>query len=286
MKAKILLTAIALLALVAATALAATGSNLNQNIDQSANQVIRGSAINNSTIDQSIMQGANQNIQGTGLGGNVNADQNIGQNAGQSIQGSNIRDSTVSQGIMQGAAQNIAGTGTGTNASFTSSQNIAQGANQSLQGVSLSNASLSQSIIQGANQSLSWNNQNYFTMNNQTITMTADQRSLLMTRTEDFLASYPSNRMFIMPLADLTAFNAAGRADVAVLNVGLGAIPTMFSALPVINIPLNQLPARIGEIPMGSTIAVISDNDMISATAATLLRMQGYNAWAVNTGVC
>jgi hypothetical protein len=262
MKAKILLTAIALLALVVATALAATGSNVNQNIDQSANQVIGGLAINNSTINQSIMQNANQNIQGTGLGGNVNADQNIGQSAGQSIQGSNIRDSTVSQGIMQGAAQNIAGTETG------------------------ANASLSQSIIQGANQSFFWNSQNYFTMNNQTITMTADQRSLLMTRTEDFLASYPSNRMFIMPLADLNAFNAAGRTDVVVLNAGFGTIPTMFSALPVINIPLNQLPARIGEIPTGSTIAVISDNDMISATAATLLRMQGYNAWAVNTGVC
>jgi hypothetical protein len=249
---------------VTATALAATGSSVNQNIDQSANQVLSGSAINNSTINQGIMQNANQNAQGTGLGSNVSASQNIGQSADQSIQGSSIRDSTVSQGISQGAAQNIAGTGMGTNASFASSQNIAQ----------------------GANQSFSWNNQNYFTMNNQTITMTADQRSLLMTRTEDFLASYPNNRMYIMPLADLNAFNAVGRTDVAVLNVGFGAIPSMLSALPVINIPLNQLPARIGEIPAGSTIAVISDNDMLSATAATLLRMQGYNAWAVNTGAC
>jgi hypothetical protein len=271
---------------VTATALAATGSSVNQNIDQSANQVLSGSAINNSTINQGIMQNANQNAQGTGLGSSVSASQNIGQSADQSIQGSSIRDSTVSQGISQGAAQNIAGTGMGTNASFASSQNIAQGANQSLQGVSLSNASLSQSIVQGANQSFSWNNQNYFTMNNQTITMTVDQRSLLMTRTEDFLASYPSNRMYIMPLADLDAFNAAGRTDVVVLNAGFGAVPSTFSALPVINIPLNQLPARIGEIPAGSTIAVISDNDMLSATAATLLRMQGYNAWAVNTGVC
>ncbi len=284
MKAKISLTAIALLALLAATALAAIESNVNQNIDQSASQVIRGSTINNSTINQSIVQRANQNAQGAGLGSNVNANQNIDQSASQSIHDSNIRDSTVSQGIAQGAAQSVGGTGT--NASFASRQNIAQGANQSLQGVSLWNSSLSQSIVQGSNQSFTWNNQSYFTMNDQTITMTADQRSLLMTRTEDFLALYPNNRMYIMPLADLNAFNAAGRRDVVVLNVGFGAIPITFSALPVINIPLNQLPARIGEIPVGSTIAVISDNDMSSATAATLLRMQGYNAWAVNTGVC
>jgi len=262
MKAKISLIAIALLALLMATALATIESNVNQNIDQSASQVIRGSTINNSMINQSIAQSANQNAQGTGLGSNVNANQNIDQSASQSIQGSNIRDSTVSQGIAQGAAQNTAGTGT--NASIASRQSIAQ----------------------GSNQSFTWNNQSYFTMNDQTVTMTADQRSLLMTRTEDFLALYPSNRMYIMPLADLNAFNAAGRSDVVVLNVGFGAIPITFSALPVINIPLNQLPARIGEIPVGRTIAVISDNDMSSATAATLLRMQGYNAWAVNTGVC
>ncbi len=281
MKAKISLTAIALLVLLAATALAAIESNVNQNIDQSASQVIKGSAINNSTINQSIAQRANQNARGAELGSNVNANRNIDQSASQSIQDSNIRDSTVSQRIAQGAAQSVGGTGTN-----ASRQNIAQGANQSLQGVSLWNSSLSQSIVQGSNQSFTWNNRSYFTMNDQTITMTADQRSLLMTRTEDFLASYPNNRMYIMPLADLNAFNAAGRRDVVVLNVGFGAIPTTFSALPVINIPLNQLPARIGEIPVGSTIAVISDNDMSSATAATLLRMQGYNAWAVNTGVC
>ncbi len=169
---------------------------------------------------------------------------------------------------------------------FASSQNVAQTANQSLQGVSLWNASLSQNIFQVANQSFTWNNQNYFTMNDQTVTMTANQRAALMPSITDFLVFYPNNRMYIMPLADLNAFNAAGRRDVAVLNVGFGAIPFTFSSLPLITIPLNQLAARIGEIPLGTTIAVIGDNDMASATAATLLRMQGYDAWAVRTGTC
>jgi rhodanese-related sulfurtransferase len=150
------------------------------------------------------------------------------------------------------------------------------------------NASLSssQNIDQGANQSFAWNDQNYFVMNNQTATMTADQRTALMARTEDFIAAYPANRMFIMPLNDLNAFDTSGRGDVVVLNAGFGPVPLSFRSLPVLNIPLNQLTARMGEMPTGSTIAVISDSDMASATAATLLRMQGYNAWAVNTGAC
>jgi hypothetical protein len=284
MKAKFYLTVVSLLMLLTSAAMAATGPNVSQNIDQNANQVIRGSVINNSTINQSISQRANQNFLGTGLGGNINSNQNIDQSAGQSIQGSNIRDSTISQGIVQGAAQNTGGLQT--NASLSFSQNIGQEANQSLQGVSLWNASLSQNIVQGANQSIAWSNQSYFVMNDQTVTMTADQRAALMARTNDFISTYPNNRMYIMPLVDLNAFNTAGRGDVVVLNVGFGAIPLRFSSLPVINIPLNQLTARIGEIPTGSTIAVISGNDMTSATAATLLRMQGYNAWAVNTGAC
>jgi len=284
MQDKIYLTVISLFMLLTAAALAATGPNVNQNIDQNANQVIRGSVINNSTINQSVSQGAGQSIGALGTSGSLVTRQNIGQGAVQEIQGSIVSDSTVSQGIAQGASQTAGGMGT--NASLSSRQNIGQGANQSLVGVSLWNASLSQSIVQGANQSFTWSDQNYFVMNNQTVTMTSDQRAALMMRTNDFITAYPSNRMYIMPLSDLNAFNAAGRGDVVVLNVGFGPVPLSFSNLPVVNIPLNQLTARMGEIPMGSTIAVISDSDMVSATAATLLRMQGYNAWAVNTGAC
>lgn len=284
MKSRISFTAIVLLALMTPAALAAMGPNINQNIDQSASQIISGSTINNSTINQSIAQTAGQSAVGTGFGSNVNADQNIDQGASQSIQGSSIIGSSVGQMIDQGASRTARGIGNATG--FTSSQNVAQTANQSLQGISLSNASLSQNIIQGANQSFTWNNQSYFTMNDQTITMTANQRAALMPSINDFLVSYPNNRMFIMPLTDLSAFNDAGRRDVTVLNVGFGAIPYGFSSLPLITIPINQLAARIGEIPLGTTIAVMGDNDMASATAATLLRMQGYNAWAVRTGTC
>jgi hypothetical protein len=284
MKAKIYLTLISLLMLLTATALAATGPIANQNIDQNADQIIRGPVINNSTINQSIAQRANQNFLVTGTGGSANVNQGIGQSADQSIAGSNIRDSTISQGTVQGAGQSIGALGT--NGSLITRQNIGQGAAQSIQGSNVSDSTVSQGIAQGANQSFAWSDQNYFVMNNQTVTMTADQRAALMTRTNDFITALPGNRMFIMPLNDLNAFNTAGRGDVAVLNAGFGPVPLSFSNLPIINIPLNQLTARMGEIPMGSTIAVISDSDMASATAATLLRMQGYNAWAVNTGAC
>lgn len=329
MKIKLLLTVPLLLALLisaATAALAIGGSNVNQNIGQSANQGISGSMINNSTLNQSIGQQASQNAQGMGLG---SANQNIGQNAGQSIQGStisgssvsqsttqgatqniagqgmnnsftsgqsiaqgagqsiqgsNISGSSVSQGISQGAAQNIAGQGMTGN--LSSSQNIAQGANQSIQGITLINGSISQSINQNAFQNITWNNQNYFTTVQQMASMTAEQRAALATSAQNFLALAPSMRTFIMPLADLNALNTARSSDVAILNVGTNPIPITTGALQVINIPLSQLSSSLSAIPTGKAIAVVSNSDMESAIAATLLRMQGYNAWAVRTGIC
>lgn len=277
MKAKISFTAIVLLVLMTSAAMAAIGENINQSISQSASQNIEGSTIIGSSVNQGIVQGASQGTFGTGTNASFGSNQNINQNAAQNIQGSNINGSSVNQMIGQGAAQTIEGIGN--NTGFASSQNIAQGANQNLQGVSLFNASLNQNIAQSANQS-------YFTMNNQPAAMTEEQRAALMPAINDFLASYPNNRMFIMPMEDLDAFNAAGRRDVVILNVGSGAIPSSFSSLPLITIPIDQLAVRANEIPLGAAIAVIGDNDMASATAATLLRMQGFNAWAVKTGIC
>ncbi len=258
------------------------GSSTNQNIDQSAGQSIQGSSISGSAISQGIDQGSAQNIAGPWTNESLATRQNIGQEAFQGIQGSNVSDSTVGQSISQGASQ--AAGGVGTNASLSSSQNVEQGANQSLQGTTLWNASLSQSIAQGANQSISLSNLSYFVVNNQTALMTAEQRAAVAESANNVASGYPNNGMYIMPISDLIALNAADRGDLVVLNVGTGALPMGFSNLPVINIPLNQLTVGIGEIPVGMTIVVISDNDMVSAAAATLLRMQGFNAWAVDTG--
>lgn len=277
MKAKISFTAIVLLVLMTSAATAAIGENINQSISQSASQNIQGSTIIGSSVNQGIAQGASQNAMGTGTNASFASNQNINQNAAQNIQGTNITGSSVSQMIGQGASQNSAGIGN--NTGFVSGQNIVQGANQNLQGVSLFNASLNQNIAQSANQS-------YFVMNNQPSAMTAEQRAALMPGINSFIASYPSNRMFIMPMEDLNAFNAAGRRDVVILNVGSGQIPNRLSSLPIITIPLNQLAERTSEIPLGIAIAVMGTNDMESATAATLLRMQGFNAWAVKTGIC
>lgn len=277
MKAKISFTAIMLLVLLTSAAMAAIGENINQSVAQSASQNIQGSTIIGSSVNQGIAQGASQGAFGAGTNASFASNQNIDQNAAQSIQGSNINGSSVNQMIGQDAAQTSAGIGN--NTGFASSQNIAQGANQSLQGVSLFNASLNQNIAQSANQS-------YFTMNNQAATMTAEQRAALMPGINDFLASYPNNGMFIMPMEDLNAFNDAGRRDVVILNVGSGIVPNRLSSLPLITIPLTQLAERTSEIPLGTAIAVMGTDDMESATAATLLRMQGYNAWAVKTGIC
>ncbi len=89
-----------------------------------------------------------------------------------------------------------------------------------------------------------------------------------------------------MPMSDLNSFNDAGRRDVTILNVGSGEVPSRLSTLHRVNIPFNELTARESEIPTGTAIAVMGDNDVASAIAATLLRMQGYNAWAVRTGIC
>lgn len=53
MKTKVFVTTLVLLALFAVTAMAALGPQMDQNIVQGANQVIKGPMVNNSTINQS-----------------------------------------------------------------------------------------------------------------------------------------------------------------------------------------------------------------------------------------
>lgn len=122
-------------------------------------------------------------------------------------------------------------------------------------------------------------------MNTQKIAVTSEQQTILVTRTDDFLTSFPNMRMFIMPFVDLEGFESAGRADLVILNVGSQPNPGMNFA-SIINIPLVQLTTRINEVPIGKTIAVFGDDDMESATGMTLLRLQGFNAWARRTGIC
>lgn len=92
-------------------------------------------------------------------------------------------------------------------------------------------------------------------------------------------------RMYIMPVADLQQFVTAGRTDVVVVDVSLSGAPVSGFSNAIV-IPLNQLTTRISEIPAGKTIAVVSDDDIVSAEAMTILRLQGFNAWVVKTGVC
>lgn len=292
MKTKIFATMLVLFALFTAVGFAATSSN--QNAMQNSNQAVMGSAINNSTINQSAMQKSNQNSNGVMPTG-PNANLKTAQNASQGVQGSNLINSTVNQNTMQKSNQNVSsmnsvspivnknsqGMPTGPNVNLNTSQN----ASQSVQGSNLINSTVNQNLVQNSNQNVTWNVQNYFVMNTQKVSVTSEQQTVIVTRTQDFLTSFPRMREFIMPLVDLEGFESAGRADVVILNVG--SIPNpRISFAGIINIPLIQLTARINEIPIGRTIAVFGDNDIESATGMTLLRLQGFNAWAVRTGVC
>lgn len=271
MKIKVLLTALILLTLFSAAALAAIGPAINQDIGQSSNQAVSG-RINNSTVNQSTAQMANQNVQGRP--GSTAVNQNIGQASNQGVQGT-ISNTAVNQTTAQNAGQNIQGAMQG---NVAVNQGTTQTGNQSVQGT-ISNTTINQNLVQSSNQSI------YFITNTQPVTITSEQKTILGTTTEQFLTSFPSMRMFIMPVADLQQFVTAGRADVVVVDVSLSGTPVAGFPNAII-IPLNQLANRINEIPTGRTIAVVSDSDMISAEAMTILRMQGFNAWAVKTGVC
>lgn len=281
MKIKIFLVALVLLALFTVAAMAALNPQMNQNIAQEANQAVNGSMTNNLTINQNTEQNANQNALGPDLI-SPGVNQNTGQSANQSITGSSMNNSVLNQSITQKANQNVQGPGLG---GPTINQSSGQSSNQTIQNANLNNSTINQNLVQNTNQNISWNVQNYFVMNSQTVTITSEQETVLSSRAQDFLVSFPRMRMFIMPLADLNGFEASRRADVAVLNVGSMPNPKV-SFIGVINVPLGQLIDRIDEIPLDRTIAVVGDDDMESAIGMTILRLRGFNAWAVRLGIC
>lgn len=275
MKAKIILTVLMLCALSAIFASAqivnqginqdanqvAAGGNVNQNINQLANQ--QAFATNNTTVNQTLNQRARQMAAGFG-----NVSQGINQTGGQFAAGGN-----VSQGIDQTGTQ------------FAAGGNVSQGINQT--GMQFAaGGNVSQNIYQNATQTASWNVQNYYTVA-QMAELTTEQRTAVTTRAQDFLVLYPQGRAFVMPVADFQAIAAQGTQEIVVLDVsaqGNAPIPAGFEG--VIRIPLADLANSISSVPANAAVAVISDNDVNSAVAMTLMRMYGYNAWILPVGNC
>lgn len=293
MNAKIIIIVMMLSAVLAATASAqgvtqgitqnanqfAGGANVNQNINQNANQHALG--FNNTTVNQTLNQRAKQVALGTGkinqsigqagnqyaTGGNVN--QNIGQTGNQLAAGGN-----VNQNLNQSAGQTAIGAG-------NVSQNIGQTGNQYAAG-----GNVNQNINQNANQTAISNAQYYFTMPERR-ELTTEERTTITSRAENFLVLYPQYRAFIMPVYDFQTIVTQRVGTIVVLDVsanGNAVIPAGYSN--IIRIPLANLANNVASIPAGTTVAVISDNDINSAVAMTLLRMYGYNAWMIPVGVC
>lgn len=212
-------------------------------------------------VNQGTTQSAGQ------VAGGANVDQNINQTGRQFAAGGN-----VSQGINQTGTQ------------FAAGGNVSQGINQT--GMQFAaGGNVTQNIYQNATQT-TWNVQNYLTTT-QMVEITSEQRTVIASRAEDFLVLYPQSRAFVMPVADFQTIVAQGAQEIVILDVsaqGNALIPTGFEG--VIRIPLADLANSISSVPAGAAVAVISDNDVNSAVAMTLLRMYGYNAWILPVGNC
>lgn len=237
------------------------------------------------TVNQDTTQGANQ-VAGVSNGADV--DQNINQRANQQAFAAN--NTTINQTLNQRAQQiaigsgNVSQTTDQSGSQFASGGNASQNINQT--GYQYATGSnITQNIYQNASQT-TWNIQNYFTTE-QRVELTSEQRMIITTRAEDFLVLYPQSRAFVMPITDFQTIVAEGNENLIVLDVsatGTATIPAGFDS--VIRIPLADLANRIESIPADATVVVISDNDVNSAVAMTLLRMYGYNAWILPVGSC
>jgi hypothetical protein len=280
MKALISLALLVLFTVLASAAMA-QGVTSGQNIYQSANNsaLLYGNA---SSVNQSNVQNATQNAQ---INGNASLNQNASQIANQNAQiyGNASLNQSTSQMANQ-SAQVYGYAGSNQTAPQSTNQAVSQNASQVAQ--ASGNASTSQSITQNAYQNMTWNIQNYW-INNQTTTVTTEQRSILEVRTDQFLTDYSNMRMYIMPFADFRTVYAQRGTQVFVLDVSSGNIAASTGMFPgAVWIPLTSLASRLSEIPAVATVAVISDSDIDSAVAVTMLRMYGYNAWIVPSGVC
>ncbi|MFB3764440.1 MAG: rhodanese-like domain-containing protein [Methanotrichaceae archaeon] len=276
-------TAILILVLIAAMAIPALAANGNatgqnsQSIMQTASQSAQAAG-NNNAINQNIGQTANQAAYGQS--GNAGTNGTIGTTG---------TTSTVTAGNVPGTSNN-----TGTVGSTDSSQSIGQNANQSVFG-SMGNGSVNQGITQSAgqyangtgvnqnigqnaNQTVTWSLENYSNTTG-TTPLTSEERTLMGARAGQFFTNYPTMRSYIMPLSDINRFNSQNNGNLYVVYVGQNAWnrPNRISGATFI--PLTTLVNRFGELPTNKPIVIIGDNGIDAASAMTVLRMNGYNAW-------
>jgi len=146
----------------------------------------------------------------------------------------------------------------------------------------LTGATSNQSLSQNASQTVTI--ENYISSQPAT-QLTSEERTVITSTTEQFLTSYPTSGMFIMPVSDLDTLVPQNSASFFVLDVSQQNAWSS-TTTNVVRIPLPSLVSRLSEIPVGKAIVVVSDNQIDSAVAMTILRMYGYNAWMAQTGAC
>lgn len=112
---------------------------------------------------------------------------------------------------------------------------------------------------------------------------TATFSALTVREVGNFLASLPAGSWYmLLPAAAKQQMDAM---DVFVLDV---REPNEFQAERIqgaVNIPIRDLPKRVGELPKGKPIIIYCGSGHRGAMALVFLRGQGYNAVNINGGI-
>ncbi len=261
----------------------ASGSSVNQNLDQAAGQTVQGSVAGNNQSAPGIGNGT------SGLmGSSSNLNQNLVQRADQTAAGSNL--SAVNQNLSQNANQNVSGLGT----NETVNQSLAQLANQTFLGLQSNATGSNQTEPQNntnqtgnnqtgnnqtgnINRTVPWNESDYWT--NLTTPLSDQDRLIMNNRTEQFLASYTAARGYVIPWNDLTRLAGDRNRNLDIIYIDESGWNREGRISGSSYIPLDALYNRIDQLPKDRPIVIVGDNSWDAATAMTILRMQGYNAW-------
>jgi|GEM_PF-4591512 len=122
--------------------------------------------------------------------------------------------------------------------------------------------------------------QRYWT--NQVGSVSDADRTVIMNRAQSVLSGYSSESM-VMSTSTLNSAISSNNPSLYLLDVSpSGASGDVEDAT---SIPLADLTGDLDTLPTDRTIVVVSNNDIDSAVAVTVLRMAGYNAWIGQGGV-
>ena len=127
--------------------------------------------------------------------------------------------------------------------------------------------------------------QTYF--NNQTSPLTGNDRAILLIRSREVMNQLGNPRMFIMPVVTLNHAVNASITNLYITDItrtGNAAGSGARSMRNAHSMPFSDMADNMNTVPGGRTIVVVGDNETQSVMAMAMLRMMGYNAWALQGG--